>query len=171
VRWVRQTLQRCRKHSYREFAQVGKTQTHECLELRVTFRPPDQYGHLPITATLINTHPIKNVPWEEISARCFFQCEMTVTAGSDTTLPPFVERRSRDTDTLILNCVTPPALSPRAFLCSRPWLRGGLSPRSNDAAAQDTCLSLHPTARCLPAGSPTDLEVPSLPLFFLQMTI
>src|ERR1700677_1869634 len=97
VRWVRKPFSAAENIPIASLRKLEKRKLTDGLELRVTFRPPDQYGHLPITATLINTHPIKNVPWEEISARCFFQCEMTVTAGSDTTLPPFVERRSRDT--------------------------------------------------------------------------
>lgn len=63
------------------------------LELRLTFRPPGLETSLPITATLINTHSIKNVSWEEQSTRCFFQCHMTVAVEGDE--GGFVERGMR----------------------------------------------------------------------------
>jgi len=153
VRWVRKPFSAAKTFLSR-VAQVGKTQTHEWFGTACHFPPSDQYGHLPITATLINTHPIKNVPWEEISARCFFQCEMTVTAGSDTTLPPFVERRSRDTRHLDPELRHSLLLYRTRVFMQSAMLRGGLV-----ASQQRRCrprirvYHLHPTARCLPAGS------------------
>ena len=136
----------------------------EGLELRVTFRPPDQDGQLPITATLINTHSVKDVPWEEHSTRCFFQCNMVVSATTED--PPFVERRTRDTRHLDTELRHALLLYRHARLyavghgCAADW-----SPRLSDGAVpQSVFITFIPTHDVYPLVPPDDLNVPSLPL-------
>ena len=136
------------------------------LELRVTFRPPDHDGNLPITATLINTHPANGVSWEETSTRCFFQCEMAVLAGPEDKLPPFIERRSRDTRNL------DPELRHALLLyrharcyavghgCAADW-----SPRTDDGVPPAfVFITFIPQHDVYPLVAPDDLKVPALPL-------
>jgi len=167
VRWTRQPFTDEQIVPVAVSREVEKRKLKDGLELRVTFRPPDQDGHLPITTTLINTHLLaKNAKWEEMSTLCFFQCEMTVMADSEEAPSPFVERRSRDTRHL------DPELRHALLLyrharfyavghgCAADW-----SPRTPDSAAPaDVFITFIPQHDVYPLIAPLDLDVPALPL-------
>lgn len=166
VRWMRKPFHSTKEVPVAACRKVEKYKLVQGLELRVTFRPPDQDGHLPITATLINTHPIQNVPWPEISSRCFFQCEVTVMAGAGVETAPFAERRSRDTRHLDLELRHALLLHRHARFyavghgCAAEW-----SPRTNEATAPTSVfITFIPQHDVYPLVAPGDLQVPALPI-------
>ena len=169
VRWTRRSFHDSKTVSVTISRKVEPFKLADGLELRVTFRPPDQDGHLPITATLINTHPKDGVSYEELSTRCFFQCEMTVMAGSDAEPSPFVERRGRDTRHLDSELRHALLLYRHAQFyavghgCAADW-----SPRTQDGAPPtNVFITFIPQHDVYPLVAPTDLDVPALPLIRL----
>lgn len=164
VLWTRRPFNASEQVPVANCRKVERHTLAEGLELRVTFRPPDQDGQLPITATLINTHSIKNVPWNEHSTRCFFQCAMTVSSSTDA--HPFVERRTRDTRHLDTELRHALLLYRHARLyavghgCAADW-----APRLADGTApQSLFITFIPTHDVYPLVPPADLNVPTLPL-------
>jgi len=165
VQWRRKPFSASRVVPVAATRRVEKIALVDGLELRVTFRPPDQDGNLPITATLINTHSIKDVPWIEQSTRAFFQCQLEV-SGPQEASAPFVERRGRDTSHLDPELRHALLLYRHARLyavghgCAADW-----SPRLDDGTApQGVFMSFIPQHDVYPLIPPGDLNVPALPL-------
>ena len=135
------------------------------LELRVTFRPPDRDGNLPITATLINLHSKLGVAWENISTKCFFQCEMAVSAGGGAAASPFAERRSRDVRNLDPEVLQALLLYSHSRVyavghgCAADW-----DPKDERTAPRSVFMTFIPQHDVYPLVAPTDLGTPPLPL-------
>lgn len=165
VQWRRTSFSKSLVVSVQTTRMVKKEKLADGLELRVTFRPPGFDGNLPITATLINTNSIKDVPWIEQSNRAFFQCKLEVSAGNDGQAP-FVERRGRDTRHLDPELRHALLLYRHARLyavghgCAADW-----SPRLQDGTApRSVFITFIPQHDVYPLIPPVDLNVPALPL-------
>ena len=166
--WHRNQLSLVHEVEVVKSRKVEKLKIAAGLELRITFRNPDASKNLSVTATLVNTHSIKDVEWFEHSTRAFFQCELEV--GAPEGKPsPFVERRGRDTRHLDSELRHALLLYQHCKLyavghgCAADW-----SPRHNDSTPPEKiALSFIPAHDIYPLIPPADLNVPKLPLAVL----
>lgn len=162
LRWVRTPFTKTIDVKVETSRKVAKHAIAPGLEVRITFRPPDAHGALPITATLINTNSLGKTRWEERPALGFFQCALSA-SGTDAN-SPFVERRVRDTSNL------DPELKHALLLyshakqyavghgCAADWDPKG------EGSPSVVRISFIPVHDIYPLVPPDDLGVPTLPL-------
>lgn len=164
LRWTRRPLSEVRTVRVHAERRVEKIGLAPGLELRVTFRPPDRQGDLPVTATLVNTHSPKNVRWDELSTICFFQCSLAA-AGGEGEPSPFVERRTKDTRNLEKELRHALVLYRHARLyavghgCAADW-----DPKDERRPPTTVRMTFIPVHDVFPLVPPKDEGLPDLPL-------